>query len=259
MKTIAYIQFIVLLSPLVLADSAFAQVYKCTTIDANSQQAKVAYTNMPCDKSAKQSVTDISEIANKSVKNQTVKYTGSDLGNAVTQAVLNKNFALAKSLANTKEHWRIIAMTESAGQAPPIAARDESINMAKGNTENACERAQYDFDSTSRLYWRDRELVAAKKSVMFALCGVPEQVQPIVVAQPHAQPYGIHKTRWYPPHYAGNPTSAYHRPLPHVNHYTGDSFNINYRSKHFGVQLGGYDQQSTRFGSHTEERATYGW
>jgi hypothetical protein len=248
MKIIAYVQAIALLAALGFANSGFSQVYKCTAIDANSRQAKVAYSDMPCDKTAKQSATDITEIAKNSVKNQPVKYASAELDNAVTQAVLSKNFALAKSLAKTKEHWRLIAMTESASQAAPIAARDETVNVAQSNADNACERAQQDYDSTYRLYWRDKELVAAKKSVMFALCGVPENeiyAQPIIVVQPYARP---HHHRYEPDNYY-NPAPAYHRPLPMVNRSTGfqTDANIGFRSKNFNVQAGVFEEQVTPY------------
>jgi hypothetical protein len=269
MKIIVYLQTVALLASLGFANSGFAQVYKCTAIDANSQQAKVAYSDMPCDKTAKQSATDITELAKNSVKNQTVKYTSAELDNAVTQAVLNKNFVLAKSLAKTKEHWRLIAITESASQTAPMAARDQANNVAQSSADNACERAQQDYDSTYRLYWRDKELIAAKKSVMFATCGVPENeiyaepviYRPVIVVQPYARPYHAHKGHNYDQNYGAdsyyNPAQAYHRPLPMVNRSTGlqASASIGFRSKNFNVQATSFEEQST----HHRGYQPYSW
>jgi hypothetical protein len=255
MKIVACIQTAVFLAAFSFASGASAQVYKCTFADNQTHQNKVVYTDMPCHKSAQQTITDISEASKNSVKNQKIAYTTIDLDNAVTQAVLNKNFALAKSLAKTKEHWRLIAITENA---TPVSENDKPENVIQSPSDNACERAQHDFDSTSQLYWRDRELVAAKKSVMYALCGVPEggynqQYPPIIVAQPYYSPHGnIHNGRWYgSPFPAVNPAQAYHRPLPHVNHFngvqTGGSVNLNYRSRRFGVEVSGFNQAPPHF------------
>ncbi len=248
MKIIAYIQSAVFLAAFSLASAAFAQVYKCTFTDNQLHQNKVVYTDMPCGKTAKQFITDISEISKINVKNQSLVNSNGGLDHAVTQAVLNRNFALAKSLATSKEHWRLIAITENANPTATVSVNNIPAYTDQSNTDNACQRAQDDFNSTSQLYWRDKELVAAKKSVMYALCGVPEPMQqpvilrPVIIVQPYTRPHVHmykHTIDGSPYTSTGfnsspNPAQAYHRPLPHVNHYNG-------------VQTGSFGQQSSRF------------
>ncbi len=100
----------------------------------------------------------------------------------MTNAVLSRDFKLAKSLATTKEHWRLIAIAEGEAVAQPLIAANTHPTASR---EDECAEAKYNFESVSRTSWRDKDLVAAKKSVMHVACGVPEPVQnqPIFVGR----------------------------------------------------------------------------
>jgi hypothetical protein len=223
-----------------------AQVYKCTSVDAGTRQAKVIYSDAPCAKTSKQTLTNIQAKSNLSSLAPQVQAV--NLDSAVTNAVLNRDFKLAKSLANTKEHWRLIAIAEGEVPMQPIITANVQPVASRADE---CARAQDNFDYVSRNAWRDRELVAAKKSVMNAACGVPEPVSnpPIFVGQRFG---GFQSGRlFYPnviaPYYAPHHVRPNHidHNYPHANqHYYGQNnlnsgFSLSYRSRHFGNSTGG--------------------
>jgi hypothetical protein len=243
------VQVAVLLVTFSFANNAAAQVYKCTFADKDSRQNKVVYTDTPCGKTGKQTLTDIQVKSALGEQNlQTAKLAQANaLDEVVTRAVLKRDFKLAKSLATSKEHWRLIAIAE--GEAPVQTAPVLVVQ----NNDNTCDEAKLDFESVSRTSWRDKELVAAKKSMMYVACGVPEPVQqPIYVAR-----YGgVQSTRWVAPYYAA--PHGGHRPH-HYNNQSGNNhhgnhhnhanavrgLSVSYKSKHFGVNVGGIDRHST--------------
>lgn len=231
-----------------------AQVYKCTSANVAAGQSKVIYTDAPCIKSSKQTLTNIQAKSKFSAQAaQTAQLVNvNQLDSAVTSAVLNRDFKLAKSLANTKEHWRLIAIAE--GEAPPAPLTVANVQPVISRAEE-CAQAKDNFEYVSRNSWRDKDLVAAKKSVMYAACGVPEPVnnQPIFVGQRFGgfqsgrlfYPNAV--TPYYAPHHA--------RPYPHANHhnygqnnlnsgfnhsdFNQSGFSLSYRSRHFGISTGG--------------------
>jgi hypothetical protein len=277
------------------ANAAHAQVFKCSYLDKASRQTKTVYTDEPCTKTSKQTLVEFKpkpqQMAkntqqNQSPVNQTPvnqpasqETSNAALDNAVTQAVLSKNFELAKSLAVTKEHWRLIAV---ASQPVPVKAVVEPVQVA---ANNPCEDATKEFDYTSRVNWRDSDLIAAKKSIMYAACGINEPVQPVIIGQtygyaPYGYSYGgIRTTHWVPPvaypqhdrwhhHPNGNNTGGYygnnqvyggfdnaysHQYGGNINNnqYYGNrppqGLSININSGRFGLQVGGYSQHSSRY------------
>lgn len=173
---------------LLISSGAFAEVYKCTVLDADTHKSTVTYSDAPCAKSAQQTVTDI-PVAGTAPPVPT--QTQTDL--RVKQAILNGDFDQAKSLATTSAHWQSIATAEAQAKAaasePVLAAEPDN------NSRADCVNAQAAFDYAVRNQWRDRELVAAKKSIMQAACGVgvdATQASPLVVESPYA---GIRHTR----------------------------------------------------------------
>ncbi len=224
-----------------VANSAAAQVYKCTFVDKDSHQNKVIYTDAPCAMTSKQTLTDIQTASQLNAQNQQTIPVAQEnsVDQAVTRAVLSRDFKLAKALATTKEHWRLIAVAE--GEAPSNIEEAPQQQVAQNNE---CDLAKNDFESVSRTSWRDRDLVAAKKSIMYVACGVPESVQqPIYVAQGYG---GIQSARWIAPYAYG-----WQRPYQHgdSNHHTntGSNVSLSYRSKHVGLNVGSFGQQNSRY------------
>jgi hypothetical protein len=272
------------------ANAAQAQVFKCSYVDKASRQTKTIYTDEPCTKTSKQTLVEFKAKPQQTAKNtqqnqspvnqtpvnQSANQEASNaaLDNAVTQAVLNKNFELAKSLAVTKEHWRLIAV---ASQPAPVKAAVEPVQVA---ANNPCEDATKEFDYTSRVNWRDSDLIAAKKSIMYAACGINEPAQPVIIGYaPYGYSYGgIRTTRWVPPaaypqhdrwhhHPNGNNTGGYYGNNQvyggfdnAYSHQYGGQINgqhhgnrppqglsVNINSGRFGLQVGGYSQHSSRY------------
>lgn len=232
-----------------------AQVYKCTFVDDATRQSKVVYTDSPCHQAQKQTLTAI-QTKSPPLSAQALQTAqlaqlaqASAIDSAVTRAVLNQDFKLAKSLATTKEHWRLIAIAESE-VAPEILVVVK--NQPEVSTADECAQAKYDFESVSRTSWRDKDLVAAKKSVMYVACGVPEPVQnrPIFVGQTFGGfgGYGsLYSGRWHHPNHIPHQIrphdGVHHHAHPHENrHYYGRSHtssgaSLNYKSKHFGINV----------------------
>ena len=217
-----YLKRIVLAISLVLtgfflASNASAQVYKCTSVDSKTLQNKTVYTDKPCAKSAKQSLTNIQSQAQLPANQQLSSEISAPsdvnaaLDEAVTQALLDKNFTLAQSLAQTKEHWRLIAIAQKIS-APDIVAANRNNNQ---NAQlNACAAAKNDYELATRIDWRDDALIAIKKNEMQAVCAGAQPTQPSVISvgQVYSYPYGgIGAPRWRTTnHYRGmRPNSQY--------------------------------------------------
>jgi hypothetical protein len=237
-----------------------AQVYKCTSADVATGQSKVIYTDAPCIKSSKQTLTNIQAKSNFSAQAvQTAQIANANqLDSAVTSAVLKRDFKLAKSLANTKEHWRLIAIAEGEAPAPLTVANVQPVV----SRAEECAQAKDNFEYVSRNSWRDKDLVAAKKSVMYVACGVQEPASnpPIFVGQRFG---GFQSGRlFYPnavaPYYAPHHTKPNHH-YPHANHhnygqnnlnsgFNQSGFSLSYRSRHFGISTGGVSTGSVSTG-----------
>jgi hypothetical protein len=231
---------------IILPSLAFAQVYKCTFKDEATRQTKVVYSDSPCGKAEKQTLTAIQAKSQLDIQTQqtTPLAQAKALDLAVTNAVLSRDFKLAKSLATTKEHWRLIAIAEGE-TAPQVLTVANSQPVVSREAE--CAQATYDFDYVSSTSWRDRELVAAKKSVMYAACGVSEPVvnRPLFVGQTFGglNYGGLNTGRWLNrnnlPHQAG---VRHHNHPQKYRHHNGRSqawggASLNYKSKHIGINV----------------------
>jgi hypothetical protein len=221
---------------------AFSQVYKCTFKDEVTRQNKVVYSDSPCGKAEKQTLTAIQAKSQTDTQAQqtTQLAQANALDLAVTNAVLGRDFKLAKSLATTKEHWRLIAIAEGEAAAQPLIVANSQPTVSR---EEECAEAKYNFESASRISWRDKDLLAAKKSVMHVACGVPEPVQnqPVFVGRAFG---GLNSGRWYHPNaiqYQLRPHKGVgHHTYPvshhyHGSHLTGGSASLNYKSKHLSI------------------------
>lgn len=248
-----------ILAAVLFPSSAFGQVYKCTSMDETTRQNKVVYSDAPCGKAEKQTLTQIqvkSQVNPQSLQATQLAQAGA-LDSAVTRAVLSRDFKLAKSLAATKEHWRLIAIAEGESAPQPLPQP-----LIVANTQPvvspayACALAKDDFETTFSTTWRDKELVAAKKSVMNAACGVtePEVNRPIFAGQTYSglnygglNYGGLNAGRWpyrhHPPYQLRPHRGVGHHAYPQAHRtYNGRSqpwggASLSYKSKHFGVNV----------------------
>lgn len=236
------------------ATIANAQVYKCIFIDGVTRQNKVVYTDAPCGKAERQTLTAIqakSQLTTETPQaSQTTQLAQANaLDSAVTRAVLSRDFKLAESLATTKEHWRLIAIAEGEAAPQPLIVANSRPEISRADE---CAQAKDNFESVSRTSWRDKDLVAAKKSVMYVACGVPEPVQnrPILIGHTYGGfgGYGnlYNGHRYQPshavPHQAGSHEGVGHHTYPVIQHFhdrnqAGSSASLSYKSKHFGFSV----------------------
>lgn len=258
MKAIQFISGVVFLTASAIASNAAAAVYKCTTFDKKARQSKVVYTDAPCSTSAKQTLTDIQSNDTSYLQ---AGFSDPDIDLLISRAVLKRDFKTARSLATTKEHWRLIAVAEGKKQTPQVITVKTSPPVYARNTrQDSCTSARYDYESTARNQWRDKDLIATKKSMMFAACGTPETVQqnrPVVIG--HRYRNGINSSRWYGTPY-GQVTRynqrhynnhGYSNKRGHSNHVkSGGGVSLRYKSKHFGVRASSFGTQSHTSSKH---------
>lgn len=249
MKNDQLIRSLVFLMGAAVVSHASADVYKCTSFDRQSNQQQIVYTDTPCDERGDERVKQTLISVQTNPNSAAEMADDSTLDVKVARAVLKRDFQLAKSLATTKEHWRLISMAEGE---PQTSVRTAPIVAAQTQLRDDCAIARDDFESTSRTRWRDKDLIATKKSMMFAACGVAETVeQPSVVVV--GNPYGhVQSRRW-----VGTPYGPviYHRPYQkhHSNHIDrGGGLSIDYKSKHLGVRA-----QSGGIQKHTDIRQQF--
>lgn len=226
---------------------ANAAVYKCTTVDRQTNQQQIIYTDTPCGEHNKQTLLNVQTNA----INTADMSEDSALDIKIANAVLKRDFQLAKSLATTKEHWRLISMAEGERQttirtAPPIVTQAE--------LQDDCAIARSDFESTSRTRWRDKNLIATKQSLMYAACGVADPMDQnaiVVIGNPYGQ---IQSRRWI-----GTPYGPIIHHQPFQNHHSnrnqvirGGGVSVDYNSKRFGVRA-----QSGGIQKHTDIRQQF--
>lgn len=247
-------QHLLIVAGFLLTTNVNAEVYKCTFVDNNTRQNKVVYSDVPCAKSEKQTLTAIQLKSQLTVPAPNLAQTQAQktplatqlaqaaaVDAALTRAVLNRDFKLAKSLAATKEHWRLIAIAEDEAALQPVIVTNNQAALLR---EAECAQSKDNFEIVSRTSWRDKDLVAAKKSVMYVACGLPEPVQnpPIFVGRTFG---GLHSGLWYHPNHAVPHQAWPHRGVGqhtypvdhryHSRHLTDDSASLSYKNKHFSI------------------------
>lgn len=239
-----------------LASHAYAEVYKCTSTNNASGQKTIVYSDIPCQTSASgQAVSQRKvEITDYAIAQPSA--TDADVDLQISRAVLNGDFKLAKTLAHTKEHWRLISMAEGQ-RVEPAKLAVPPVVIVKDTSTNDCAMARSDFESTSRTHWRQKDLIAAKRSSMFAACGVAEPAQqnsPVVIGQSYG---GIQSSRWFAPAYRPKVyRHAYHQHYKkhHPRHSQNKSgLSLHYQSKHFGVRAQSFATQK-----HSDIRQQFG-
>lgn len=229
---------IILSVAMLAAGHASAEVYKCTSYDSLNNKEITIYTDAPCGEQLKQTVINVPVKSNTTASPD---QTSLDL--RVAQAVLDQNFALAKSLATSKEHWRLISMAEGK----QLTIKTAPVVNNQIDAQNACTDARNAYESAASARWPDEALITIKKSSMYAACGVTDPIDQnsvIVVGNRYG---GIQSSRW-----VGLPYGPIVYNRPHFNkHHShringGGGLSINYQNKHFGVraQSGGLQKQT---------------
>jgi hypothetical protein len=242
MKNSQLLSGIVFLIGSFVCSHATAEVYKCTSFDKKTGQKKTSYTDAACADSAKQTLIEIQETSN--LADNVPLTDDAELDLRVSRAVLKHDFKLAKSLAMTKEHWRLISMAEGTERQQVRTVATSPVVIARSTRQDECTLARNDFEFTSRTQWRHKDSIAAKKSIMYAACGIsdPEyRSRPIVLVQP----YGgvIQSSRWVAPRAYHRPYNKYHgkHDLRHSHNRSGLS--LYYKSKHFGLDVKSFRSQ----------------
>lgn len=231
-------------------NQAHAQVYKCTAKDSSGAD-KVVYTDVPCANRSKQTLTNIQATSKREAEIAEQNLFARD--QAVTQAVLAGDLKRAKALAVTKQHKKLIALAE--GETSKIASVPQpSQVILASNDPTPCERASQEFESASRLSWRDEALISTKREVMHAVCGISPPMaasQPAIgvvggfggaYATPYAygvphgfEPYRIHQGhRGFGPRW-GSPRGNVQR-FPH-DLQQGASIGLNYRNRNSSISI----------------------
>ena len=215
-----------------------AQVYKCTSFDSRNNKESTVYTDTPCGGQHQQTVINlpVKPIA-------TVSPDQSSLDLRIAQAVLDQDFALAKSLATSKEHWRLISMAEGK----QLTVKTAPVVTNQIVADNACTAARNAYESAASARWPDEALISIKKSSMYAACGVTDPIDQNSVIVVGNRNGGIQSSRWI-----GLPYGPIVYNRPHFNkHHShringGGGLSINYQNKHFGVraQSGGLQKQT---------------
>jgi hypothetical protein len=229
MKSSQLLNSVILFIGVLMCLPAAAQVYKCTTVDKQSNKSQTIYTDAPCPEHVKQILIDV-EPSQGSVPNKPAE---SSLDTKVTRAVLEKNFKLAKSLAVTKEHWRLISMAEGSHQSSVTTAPATSKQVV---VRDECAIARNAYELTARTQRRNKKLIAAKKNSMFAACGVAEpaeEASTVIIGNQLGR--GIQRRRWI-----GTPYGrVFNRPRLNRPQYVnrGAGLSILYQNKHGGVRV----------------------
>ncbi|MFV1922763.1 MAG: hypothetical protein ACMZ63_09180 [Methylotenera sp.] len=236
-RSCLWISGVILPVTMLAAGHANAQVYKCTSYDSLNNKEITIYTDAPCGEQLKQTVINVP------VKTYTTASPNqSSLDLKVAQAVLDQDFALARALATSKEHWRLITMAEGK----QLTVKTAPIVANQMNTQNECAAARNAYELAAGARWPDEELIAIKKISMYAACGVSDPLDQNSVVVVGNRFGGIQPSRW-----VGLPYGPIVYNRPHFNKHPPHRINrgglsINYQNKRFGVraQTGGLQTQT---------------
>lgn len=173
---------------LLLSAPAHAQVYKCISEDNG-----VVYSDSPCNASDSQTLTGIStENTNAAPALAHKPPVILQLDTAVKSAIAVNDMARAEALATTREHWEWIA---EARKNTSQVARAEAGDPA---TSQECQQAKSELDHEAGRPFPDPEVLQAKRSLMYASCGLSEPLEVVTEAPAvgffpyHGNPY-VHR------------------------------------------------------------------
>lgn len=207
-----------MLALLLFTAPAQAQIYKCVGEDG------VIYSDSPCADSGSQTVPDISgagRLSNAAPLPQKPPVI-LQLDTAVKSAIALNDLNRAEALATTREHWEWIA------EARKNAPQNDRIVSTDPAASPECLQAKSALDQEAGKPFPDPEVLEAKRSLMYASCGLPEPPIEVVTGAPavgifpyYGNPYGYprHPHRFphgHKPHWPQKP-SGYTSP-PYDRH-----------------------------------------
>jgi hypothetical protein len=205
-----------LLTLLLLAAPAHAQIYKCISEDNG-----VVYSDSPCITGDSQTLSGIgtphADTAPTPPRKPPVIL---QLDTAVKAAIAVNDLARAEALATTREHWEWIA-----------EARKDTLQLAQAEAADPaasqeCQQAKNELDYEAGRPFPDPEVLQTKRSLMYASCGLSEPFEVVTEApavgffpyygspyayprHPHRLPHG--KRPHWPPKPSGYTSPPYDR------------------------------------------------
>lgn len=184
---------------------ASAQVYKC-----RGQNQQVIYSDSPCDNGHGEIITDIMVAYPNSQVDDSRSRVMRQLDDAVKSALAANDLVRAKALSTTAEHRAWITEAEKEIASKP--QKSESALKAEMASSTACQKAKSSLEAEANASFSNPEVLEARKSLMYAACGV---IEPVMIQQ-QAQPNYIYG---YPYRFRYNEPHHRHR---HGQHYQPD-------------------------------------
>lgn len=153
--------------------SVHGQVYKCIGMDQ-----QVIYSDSPCANGHGEIVTDITVAVPDSPVEDNRNRIMRQLDDAVISALLANDLVRAKALSTTAQHraWIMEAEKELASQPQ----KSEATLKAEMASSTACRKAKASLEAEANASYSNHEVLEARKSLMYAACGV---VEPVVIQQ----------------------------------------------------------------------------
>lgn len=153
-----------------------AQVYKC-----QGQNQQVIYSDSPCGNDG--IITDILvnpyDYQTEDNRSRIMR----QLDEAVISALQANDLVRAKALSTTDQHriWVVEAEKELANQPQ----KSEATIKAEMASSAACLKAKSNLEAEANSSFNNPQVLEARKSLMYAACGV---VEPVVIQQHQAPP-----------------------------------------------------------------------
>lgn len=158
---------------MVFTNTTHAAVYKCQT--ANDQ---IVYTDTPCEAGNKEIAMEVISPSAQGIDTASKASIMRQLDAAVKSAIAANEMTRAGALATTTEHkeWIAAAMKENARQTfkSPAELREEKASSAE------CAAAKRKLEAETDARFSDPAVLNAKKSLMYAACGI---LEPVIVEQ----------------------------------------------------------------------------
>jgi hypothetical protein len=204
-----------ILALLLISIPAHAQVYKCVGAEG------VEYSDSPCANEDSQTLTGIDSTTSPTPALAHKPPVILQLDTAVKAAIAVNDLARAEALATTREHWEWIA--EARKNTTQVARTEVGDPAASAD----CQQAKSELDQEAGKPFPDADVLQAKRSLMYASCGLSEPFEVVTEAPAvgffpyygnrHAYPRHPHRfPHGYPPHRPPKP-SGYTSP-PYDRH-----------------------------------------
>lgn len=159
---------------LLFAAPAHAEIYKCV------RESGVIYSDRPCADDGSQTMTGINGAGPQGIPAPLPQKPPVivQLDTAVKSAIALNDLNRAEALATTREHWEWIA---EARKNTTQRIRAETTDPA---ASAECQQAKSALDQEAGKPFPDPEILGAKRSLMYASCGLPEPPMEVVTGAP---------------------------------------------------------------------------